>query len=125
MQKVVPSIMQVRSEDAASSTPPPSGILIIVSATVRITKVTDTESRLEREWKCFSTSEKTRPITTPRISENTISIKGFKTMEIISSVPRSIALAIPKDTAKTIRPTASSSATTGSRIFVKGPFALY
>ena len=36
-----------------------------------------------------------------------------------------IDFAIPNDTAKTIRPTASSSATTASNRLVSGPFALY
>ena len=46
-------------------------------------------------------------------------------MEASSTAPLFSVLAIPKETANTTRPTASSSATTGSRRFVRGPFALY
>ena len=61
----------------------------------------------------------------PRISENTISSSGLMITETISSVPPCIACAIPKDTEKMTRPTASSSATIGSSRSVTGPFALY
>ena len=42
-----------------------------------------------------------------------------------STVPVIIVFAIPKDTAKTISPTASSRATMGKSKSVRGPFALY
>jgi len=46
-------------------------------------------------------------------------------MENRSAVPLVRVRAMPKDMANTIRPTASSNATTGSRRSVRGPWALY
>ena len=61
----------------------------------------------------------------PRISENTISSSGSMITETMSRVPPAIACAMPKETENTTSPTASSSATIGSRRSVTGPFALY
>ena len=49
----------------------------------------------------------------------------FSTALSISTVPTLRDFATPKEIAKTTRPTASSSATMGSKSFVSGPLALY
>ena len=46
-------------------------------------------------------------------------------IETMLADPDSIAFAIPKEIEKSTRPTASSRATTGRRMSVTGPFALY
>ena len=94
-------------------------------ATVIITNVTETAIRFEREWKNFSQNVKIPPITAPRTIESTTSRTGSTITERISIAPVLIDFATPNETAKTIRPTASSRATTGRRISVTGPFALY
>ena len=57
--------------------------------------------------------------------DKTISRTGSKTIDNKSILPKLIDLAIPKLTANTTKPTASSIATTGNNISVTGPFALY
>ena len=124
LQKTVPSIMHTSSDENPTVTGP---ILnsSIDSATARNTKQTEIESLFEREWKNRSVQWKRRPRPAPRASERTTSTIGFTTTEKTSTVPCSSAFAIPNDTAKMINPTTSSSATTGSSIFVTGPSALY
>ena len=94
-------------------------------ATAIITKVTETARRFEREWKYLSVNVNNRPIINPRRSERTTSIIGSRITERIFIGPLAIDLATPNDIAKITSPTASSSATTGRRISVTGPFALY
>ena len=103
----------------------PTGISRSERAMVRKTKVMVMDRRLVLEKKSFSTWERTKPSVLPRIREKTISSRGLITMEITSRLPPSMALAIPKETEKTTRPTASSRATMGSRRLVRGPWALY
>ena len=61
----------------------------------------------------------------PSSKEPAISISGLTRMETRSTVPLARAFAMPKETANTTRPTASSSATMGSKRSVRGPLALY
>ena len=55
---------------------------------------------------------------------NGINKEAKAIMDTISTEPLTNVFAIPKDTANTIKPTASSNATIGSNSLVKGPFAL-
>ena len=62
----------------------------------------------------------------PRAKEPTTSSIGLMSTEMmLIATPLERLLAMPKETAKTIRPTASSRATIGRRISTRGPFALY
>ena len=90
-----------------------------------ITKVMDSDRRLLLDLKYFSTREKIRPMPKPSSSEQMISSIGSSRMLVKSNIPTRIALAAPKLTANTIRPTASSSATIGSSRSVSLPLALY
>ena len=124
LQKTVPSIIHVSSDEKCICTPPTVKLSIerdAVRKTIPIVRL----RRFVFELKNFSRYVRTAPIIAPRRREHTISIKGFTIMERISISPLTIVFAIPNDTANTTRPTASSSATIGSNNFVRGPFALY
>ena len=124
LQNTVPSIMQASSDENPICTEPIWN-LIDDRATVIITKVTETAILLEREWKYLSHRVKSNPITNPRAKESTTSRRGSRITDEALIEPAPSDLAIPKEIAKTTSPTASSNATTGSKISVKGPFALY
>ena len=125
LQNTVPSIIHTSNEENPICSAPIS-IFIIESATVSSTKVTDTASRFEREWKNLSHKWNKSPIAAPSVSESTTSSKGFTNTEItLIPSPEPIAFATPKETANKTSPTASSIATIGRRISVSGPFALY
>ena len=98
---------------------------IIEIATVTNTKATVIDRRFEREWKNLSQNVKIYPIAAPRAIDNTTSIRGSQMMETIFALPAEIAFAMPNETEKSTRPTASSRATTGKSVDVTGPFALY
>ena len=97
----------------------------IDSATVSSTKPMVSDSRLELELNSFSIWVRITPISAPSASDITISTTGSTRMDTRSNAPLFMALATPNDTANTTRPTASSSATTGSRMSVSLPLALY
>ena len=124
LQNSVPSIMHVSSDEKPMVTGP---ILnsAMASAEVRKTKAMVMFRRLVLELNSFSSCVSTQPPSAPSASEHTISISGSTTMEITSNEPVLSAFAMPNDTANTIRPTASSSATMGSSRSTSGPFALY
>ena len=122
---MVPHIMHTSREEKPISTPLPKVSSILEKAVHRNTKATARLRRLERELKNFSTMLKTQPRAAPRTREATISTSGFTMTETRLMEPEIRALAIPVDTAKTIKPTASSRATMGSRMLVRGPLALY
>ena len=96
-------------------------------ATVRNTNATLTASLFEREWKNLSINVKITPTTIPTVSEKTTSISGSRIIDATFTLPpdASMDFAMPKETAKSTSPTASSSATTGRSVFVTGPRALY
>ena len=125
LQNTVPSIMQTRSGENPIFTPPPSSNSLDAIAIVMITKEIVRDRRLELEKNNFSRTVRSVPMIAPRISENTISNSGSMITETMSRVPPAIACAMPKETENTTSPTASSSATIGSRRSVTGPFALY
>ena len=124
LQKIVPSIIQVKSDEKPMCTPPTSNFKRDMP-TVRKTNATDTDKRFEREWKNLSTKENKKPIAAPSANESTISMRGSTKMDMTLMLPEIKAFATPKDTAKSTSPTASSRATTGSKVLVRGPFALY
>ena len=124
MQKIVPSIMHT-SRDEKEMVTGPMWNEVEASAMVIITKEMVMDRRLELEKNSFSSWVSSHPMIAPSTSEHTISSIGLTTIVITFSVPPSSACAIPKDTANTIRPTASSSATIGSSRSVTGPLALY
>ena len=124
MQKTLPSIMHT-SRGEKPRLARPRGSSSLASATVRNTKPMVMATRLRLEWKSRSSSVSTQPARAPRIREPRISSRGFTTTEIMSTVPLPSASAMPKDTAKSTRPTASSRATMGSSRSVRGPLALY
>ena len=81
--------------------------------------------RLRLEWNMASSRVRAAPASIPSSRESTISMSGLTSTETMLSAPLIIALAMPKLTANTTRPTASSSATMGSSRLVSGPLALY
>ncbi len=121
---MVPSIMQVSSEEKPIFTPP-TWNCIMDMATVRNTKPMDRERRLLREWKKRSKNVSSAPISEPSSSEPTISRAGSRAMDTRLTSPEIRARAMPKDTAKITRPTASSRATMGKSRSVSLPLALY
>ena len=125
LQNTVPHIMHTSREEKPTSTPPPRSSSTLEKAVHRNTKATARLKRLERELKNFSTTLKTQPRPAPSSREATISMAGFNSTDTRFTEPEIRALAMPVDTAKTIRPTASSRATMGSRMLVRGPLALY
>ena len=124
LQNTLPSIMHTSSGEKPIVAPP-AGILSIESATVRNTKEMLIAMRLVFEWKKGSIFDRPSPASEPRNSEQRISSSGLTTMVYTSTTPLERARAMPKDTAKTTRPTASSSATIGSSSSVSLPLALY
>ena len=94
-------------------------------ATVSTTKAMVRDRRLELEKKVLSSMVSTQPMTAPSAREATISMRGSTTMPSTSVCPVTRESAMPKEMANTARPTASSKATTGSRISVSLPLALY
>ncbi len=98
---------------------------IIDRETVINTKAIVMFKRFVLELNIFSSCVKSQPMKAPSAREQMISIIGLTIMETRSIVPLTSVFAIPKDTAKTIRPTASSNATIGSSRLVRGPLALY
>ena len=117
LQNTVPSIIQARSEENPICIPKISN-LISESPTVSITNVTDIAILFDREWKNFSQCVKRIPITNPRTKERTTSRSGSRIIDAMLTVEEVSDLAIPNEIAKTTRPTASSSATTGKRMSV-------
>ena len=115
LQKTVPSIIHTSSDEKLIFAPPPISNSCEAIAIVMITKEIVRDRRLELEKKIFSSTVSSVPITAPRISENTISSSGLTMTEMKSSVPPTIACAMPKDTENTTSPTASSRATMGRR----------
>ena len=124
LQNTVPNIIHDRSEENATCIPKISKFMQEIPTVIN-TNVTDTAILFEREWKYFSTKENNNPIINPNDNDKIISINGSKTIEGISILPKLIDLAIPKLIANTTNPIASSIATTGNKISVKGPLALY
>ena len=124
LQNTVPSIMQVSSEEKLIVTGP-IWKLSPAREQVRNTTAMLMFRRLVLELKSFSSHVSTTPISAPRPSESTISSSGLTRIEIISTAPECMASAIPKEMENTTRPTASSSATIGSRRSTSSPFALY
>ena len=104
---------------------PNTSNFILDNATANIVNVTVTAIRFEREWNAFSHKLNKNPKVAPNTKDKTISNNGSKTIDKIFVEPKLIDLAIPKEIAKIINPTASSNATTGNKISVTGPFALY
>ena len=81
---------------------------------------------LAREWKKRIDSEMRKPSSPPDRSESAISINGATAIVYtLGCAPEASVSAIALETAKTIRPTASSMATTGSSVLVSSPLALY
>ncbi len=126
LQKMVPSIMHTSSDENPISTPPPRENSSFDRDTASTTKVMATHSRLLLEWKNRSKKVKARPSTDPSSTETTTSSSGLtKTLTALNAAPPIRLFAMPKETAKTTRPTASSSATMGSSRSTRGPLALY
>ena len=124
LQKTVPSIMQVRSDEKPIVTGPTLKE-IMLSAAVKNTSAIVMFSRFVFELNSFSNCVKRKPINAPSESDNTISMTGFSTIASTLTSPPAIVFEMPNNTAKTTRPTASSSATIGRRRLVSSPFALY
>ena len=124
LQNSVPSIMHTSSEEKPSFTSPIS-TLSRESATVRKTKPMVSDIRFVLEWNFASSFVSTKPANAPRSSEPAISMSGLTRIDTRLTTPEVSALAMPNETANTIRPTASSSATIGSSRSVSSPFALY
>ena len=124
LQNTVPSIMQTRSGENPMVSGP-AGNSREESPTVRMTKAMVREVLFVLEWNRVSSQVRVMPASVPRSPEARILTRGPAAMERRSMFPRIMALAMPKETAKTIRPTASSRATMGSRRSVSLPFALY
>ena len=122
---MVPHIMHTSRGENPMDTPLEKSSSTLEKAVHRKTKATARLRRLDRELKNFSTTLNTQPKAAPRAREARISMVGLTSRDTIFTVPEINALAIPEDTAKTMRPTASSRATIGSRMSVRGPFALY
>ena len=124
LQKTVPVIMQTKSSEKPRCTGPMSNSSMD-RPTVSRTKAMERLIRLEREWKYFSRALRAKPATAPRPRERRISQTGSTRTPIMSTWPFSRALAMPKETEKSTRPTASSMATTIRSRWVRGPSALY
>ena len=120
----MPSIMHTSSEEKPTCTGPTSNSAMEM-ATVSSTKPMVSDRRLELELNSRSSWVSTQPIAAPKHRDSAISTSGLTTMDTVSKLPLTMALAMPKDTANTTRPTASSRATTGSRMSVSLPLALY
>ena len=125
LQKMVPHIMHTSSGLKPMATPEEKVFSTFEKAVHRNTNATARLSRLERELKNFSTTLNSHPRAAPRARDATISMAGFTSTEMRFTEPEVRALAMPVDTAKTTRPTASSRATMGSSKLVRGPLALY
>ena len=124
LQKIVPSIIHTSNDEKLICTGP-IWKSIIDSATVRNTNVIVILSLFVFELNIFSNCVKIHPMIAPRAREAMISSIGFTMIETKSTAPLTSDFEIPKQIAKTMRPTASSNATIGRRSFVRGPFALY
>ena len=124
LQNTVPSIMHTSKEEKPTVTGP-SRNSSMDRETVRNTKAMVTFRRLVLEWNSFSSCVSSQPMTAPSARDPTISTSGFTRMDTRSISLLTRVLAMPKDTANTTRPTASSRATMGSSRLVKGPLALY
>ena len=124
MQNTVPSIMQVSSGEKPTVMPARENSTF-ARPTVSSTKPVMRVRRFLLELKYFSIQLRTRPRRAPSTREKTISSRGARKISSVFTLPSTMARAAPKETAKTTRPTASSRATTGSRISVTGPLALY
>ena len=124
LQNTVPSIMHTSSGEKPMTTSPMRHSSA-ASATVRNTNAMVMDIRLRLEWNMASSRVRAAPASIPSSRESTISMSGLTSTETMLSAPLIIALAMPKLTANTTRPTASSSATMGSSRLVSGPLALY
>ena len=124
LQNTVPVTIQTSKREKPTCTPPILN-LFCEKPTVKRTKATARARRLLLEWKYLSSQLRAIPATAPIIADAPISMIGSTITEITLILPVSSADAIPKDTEKRIRPTASSIATTINKSFVKGPSALY
>ena len=124
LQKMVPVIMHTSSRENPQWTGPIWNSSIL-RPTVSMTKATDRDIRLLREWKNRSTQWSSSPIKPPRPTDRRISTMGSTTTASTLTCPLDSAVAIPKDTENSSRPTASSSATTSISSRVMGPSALY
>ena len=124
LQNTVPSIIQTKSVENEIFTPPISKE-IIDKATVSTTNPIVKESRFELEKNVRSSKVSIHPRKAPRSKEATISIIGSTSTPIRFVLPVTMEVAIPKETANTASPTASSRATIGSKMSVNLPFALY
>ena len=124
LQNSVPSIMHVRSDEKPIVTGP---ILnsAMASAETRNTSAMVIFRRFVLELNSVSSFVSTQPPNAPSTREQTISNSGSTTMEMMSKEFVLSAFAMPNETAKTTRPTASSSATIGNSRSTSGPFALY
>ena len=130
LQKTVPNIMLVRSEEKRISTSPMRQSPFSARTakdTVRKTKETARQSLLELDLKIFSARLSSPPSRPPINRDRRISSNGLITTEITSMLPPldCTAWAIPKETAKATSPIASSRATTGNSTSVTFPLALY
>ena len=124
LQNTVPSIMHTSSGEKPMTTSP-TRHSSAASATVRNTNAMVMDIRLRLEWNMASSRVRAAPASIPSSRESTISMSGLTSTETMLSAPLIIALAMPKLTANTTRPTASSSTTMGSSRLVSGPLALY
>ena len=124
LQNTVPSIIHTSNEEKPICTGPTSNFSIDKDTVINTNAIVIFK-RFVLELNIFSSCVNNHPMIAPSKSEHTISINGFTRMEIKSIVPLTSVFAIPKDTANTINPTASSNATIGKRSWVNGPFALY
>ena len=97
----------------------------MLKPTVSSTKATEMVIRLLREWKNCSTQFNSQPMAAPRPRESIISRMGSTTTPRMLTCPWASAVAMPKETENSSRPTASSMATTSIRSRVRGPSALY
>ena len=124
LQKMVPVIMHTSSREKPQCTGPTLKV-IIDRPTVSITNAMEIVIRLLREWKKRSTQLSSQPIAAPSTRDSTISTIGSTTTAMMLTAPLASALAMPKDTENSKRPTASSMATTSISRRVIGPSALY
>ena len=124
LQNTVPNIIHTNNEEKLICTGP-TWKSSMDSAAVKNTNAIVRFRRFVLELNIFSNCVSSHPITAPRAREQIISTIGFTRIEIISTVPLTNVFAIPKQTANTTRPTASSNATIGRSRLVRGPFALY
>ena len=124
MQKVVPIIIHSNNDDIVIVIPPILKLYIEI-ATAIITAVTTTDILLLLDLKYFSANVSTVPTIAPIPNDTIISNKGSNIIVIKLYSPEETTFATPNEIAKTTSPTASSIATTGSKISVNFPFALY